>query len=268
MEQQQETLENALARTEGDIEVVLKAAGAVITSLRKARGAAKNGDLRVLKSALDASDRAIAIIKSQYANAKDGYSFQEEEYLRSGSYAKELVATGERAGISVFERDDRLYCYPVLMRVVPGERSVFIDKKRETRLRPSVLAGILKEKQKNPTRFRPEAFLESLYKAYATIQATLPEDKRGSPVTLLDIYEVLTLLPGLSQDYTKQEFARDVYLLHKSPVDKTKSGARVSFPASSGTRSRNRTITVIAEGGEEKPYFAISFIDVAGGQTQ
>ncbi|MBI2854822.1 MAG: hypothetical protein HYX87_07895 [Chloroflexi bacterium] len=266
--EQQGTLEVTLVKTQADIEGVLKAAGGLTASLRKARSAARTGDLRMLKSALDASERALTSLKLQYGNTKDGYTFPEEEYLRSGAYARELIAAGEQAGVSIFERDDRLYCYPVLMKVASGERSVFIDKKRETRLRPSVLAGILKEKQKKPPRFRPEAFLESLYKAQSMIQAALPEGKRGSPVTLLEVYEKLTMLPGLSQDYTKQEFARDIYLLHRSGVDRTKSGARVSFPASSGTRSRGRTITVIAEGGEEKTYFAISFIELAGEQIQ
>lgn len=80
-------------------------------------------------------------------------------------------------------------------------------------------------------------------------------------VPLLEVYNLLTLLPGQSKEYSRQEFARDIYLLDQSRVAKTKKGLVVSFPASTGTRSVTSTITVITQNGHEKKYYGISFVN-------
>jgi len=84
----------------------------------------------------------------------------------------------------------------------------------------------------------------------------LPETGRAIP--LLDIYELFTMLPGQSRDYSKQEFARDIYLLDSSNVTATKSGAEIRFAASTGTKA-GRVISIIDERGEERKYYAVSF---------
>jgi hypothetical protein len=76
-------------------------------------------------------------------------------------------------------------------------------------------------------------------------------------VPLVDIYGLLTLLPGQAREYSKQEFARDIYLLHRGDVTTTRSGARVSFPISRGVRGK--TLTVIDESGEQRRYYGIRF---------
>ena len=40
----------------------------------------------------------------------------------------------------------------------------------------------------------------------------------GTVIPLIDIWELLTLLPGQAKDYPKQEFTRDVYLLQKAEL--------------------------------------------------
>jgi hypothetical protein len=81
----------------------------------------------------------------------------------------------------------------------------------------------------------------------------------GTVIPLLEIYELFTLLPNQAKDYSKQGFARDIYLLDRSGVTTTRKGGRVSFPASTGTKTSSRTLSVINERGEEKLYFGISF---------
>lgn len=164
--------------------------------------------------------------------------------------------------MNIFEEGDRLYCYPHLIRVLPADRAVIIDKTRERRLRPSFLVSHLKDLQNKPVRFRPEAFLESLWHAYeVTVQRRPSKDMfAGAVIPLLEIYELLTLLPGQSKEYSLQEFARDVYLLDKSDVNRTRSGGTVSWPASSGTRSTGKAITVITQEGREQKYFGIAFV--------
>ena len=253
----QESIEQALTQTETDTIATLKAADVMTKNLRKLRGAAKSGNLRELRSSIDAAEKALAALRQQFSNAKEGWAFDEEGYLADGRYFKEVLATAERMGVRMFERDDRIYSYPSLVRVSASEKSVLIDKKRESRIRPSVLVSILRDVQRKPPRFKYQQFLDALYTTYLKVLAIRGMDYSHAPVIpLVDIHELLTLLPGQAREYTKQEFARDIYLLHRSGVESSKN-AKISFPISRG--APGRILTIIDEAGEEKRYYGICF---------
>lgn len=257
------TLEQALGKTEADALATLKAAESAVRSIRKIRVAAKVGNLRELRASIEVADKAIGTLKQQFSNAKEGWRFQEDAYFAEGHYQKEVVRTGKEMGVKIYERDERLYCYPSLIRVSPSERAVFIDKKRESRIRPSILVTRLRDLQRAPPRFRPETFLESLLKAYSKAVATRAKNlPQISPVIpFLDLYELLTMLPGQAREYTKHEFARDIYLLHRSGIDTSRSGARMHLTASTGTKTPSRLITVITQEGDERSYYGVSFTE-------
>lgn len=254
----QNGLEKSLAKTESDAEITLKAATVVVNSLKRVRVAAQVGNLRELRKAIEVSEQAIVILRQQFANTKEGWDFNEDSYLSSSAYSAEILQLAKQMSVKIFEQDDRLYCYPFLIRILPNECSILIDKTREKRLRPSVLVNHLKSLQNKPVRFKPETFLESLFSAY-TLVSTDRENhlfRVGAVVKLIEIYRVLTLLPG---QYSLQEFARDIYLLDQSGIVRTKKGFVVSFPASTGTKSASNTITVITKDGQEKKYYGIAF---------
>lgn len=260
------SLEGALGRTEADAIATIKAADAVVRSLRKLKNAAAVGDLGGIRSSIEAADKAMAVVRQQFANAKEGWTFDDESYLAGGAYSRELLEAGKKLGVKIFEQDDRVYCYPSLVRVSAKDKVVFIDGRRESHLHPTKLANRLKDLQHRPPRFRPAAFLESLFEAYQRVAAVLAAKRPQSllstrpDVSLSEVYDTLTLLPGQSRDYSKQEFVRDVYLLDRSGVDTVKSGEKVRFHASTGTKTPSRTLTVIAENGEPKHYFSIRFL--------
>ncbi len=255
------SLEKALAKTEADAEVTLKAATAAVSSLKKFRVAAQTGNLRELRKTIEAAEQAIAALRQQFTNAREDWIFDEEEYLSNKAFTSEILEAAEQIGLKIFEQDDRLYCYPFLIRILSGERSILIDKVREKHLRPTVLVKHLKDLQSRPSRFKPEAFLESLFSAYKTAVKTRGQEllNTGMVIKLLDIYDLLTLLPGQSKEYSRQEFARDIYLLDQSRVTGTKDGHNITLPASTGTKSKSGTITVITQHGHEKKYYGISF---------
>ncbi len=252
------SLEEALARTEGDAEASLKAASGVAASLKRLRAAARSGDLREIRRGLDAAGQAIAVLDQQFANTAEGWDFDEEGFLSSGAYLEELIQTAQRQGLRLYRQDEQVYSYPSLLRVLPSERAVSIDRVKEKRLRPSVLAAHLKDIQGRRPRFKSEAFLESLFRVYERIVVHRGK-KHGAVVRLKELYDWLTPRPGDTRDYTPQEFARDVYLLDQSGITETRNGERVSFPAATGTKNAAGAITVVTQGGQEKRYFGISF---------
>lgn len=254
-------LEKALAKTQTDVDATLKAANSVVSSLKKFRGVIKTGSLRELSKTIESAEQAIAALKQQFSNTKDGWNFDTENYIASKAFPDEILEMSKSFGVKIFEQDERLYCYPFLIRILPNELAVQIDKTKEKRLRPSTLVSHLKALQNKPVRFRPEMFLESLFSAYETLIRSRGKDQvsKGIVIPLLEIYRLLTLLPGQAKEYSRQEFARDVYLLDKSGVTKTKKDFVIRLPASTGTRSTIGTIRVITQEGKDKPYYGISF---------
>ena len=257
---QPDSLEAALAQTEAAAGRALDAGANLTKALRRLRTSAQVGNLRDLRAMLAAVAEAAERARDDAVLAASSWQLDEDAYFSSGRFSEELLAAAQAGGLQLFERDERFYCYPVLVRVVPAERSVFVDRARERRIRPSVLVEHLREVQRRPPRFRPEAFLDALFRVYGHLVAKRGPDQldAGLPVPLVDVYELMTLMPGSSRDYSRQEFARDVYLLDRGGVTTTRRGYVVSFPASTGARA-STAMRVVTESGQEKVYYGLAF---------
>lgn len=253
-----DTLEGTLAATERAVDSALKAATAVTRELRKARAGARSGQVRDLRKALQAVESAAAGLVEEARTLRDGFDLDEQDYLASGAYTKELLAAATAGGVAMHEEDERLLCYPSLVRVLPGDAAVEIDRVRERRLRPSLLIGLLSAAQERAPRFKAEAFLDSLRGAYDLIVAR-DRKKVDGVVRLVDVWSVLTMLPGQGREYTKQEFARDLYLLDQSAVTRTpRSPRELRWSASTGTKGTG-VLTTVARSGQQQRYWGISF---------
>jgi hypothetical protein len=252
-------LESALAATEERVDAALKATAALTRELKKAKTGAARGQLRDLRRALSAA----VVLSGDAARATDGagasFGFDEREHLESGSYAQELLDAAAAQDVAMFEADERLLCYPSLIKVLPADAAVEIDRRREKRLRPSILVGLLAATQARPPRFQPKPFLESLACGYDLVRSQ-QQQRDGAVVRLVDVWGVLTLLPGQQRDYTRPEFARDLYLLDSSGVATEMSGRVLRWHASSGTRASG-TLATVAQTGQQQLYWGISFTD-------
>jgi len=249
--------ESALSTTQGGTEAALKSAGALTRELRKAKTSAAGGQVRELRRALDAAAAMATELSAAVGEVRASLDFDETAYLASGDYAKELLAAAAERGVRMFEEDERLLCYPSLVRVVPNDSVIEIDRRRERRLRPSVVVGLLAAAQQRPPRFRAEQFLESLAGGYELVIARAGKNP-DAVARLTDIWSALTLLPGQAKDYTRPEFARDLYLLDQSGVQQTKEGRVLRWHASSGTRTAG-VLTTVARTGQQQRYWGVSF---------
>jgi hypothetical protein len=249
--------ESALSTTQGGTEAALKSAGALTRELRKARAAAASGQVREMRRALDAAGGMAAELSAAVGDARASFDIDETVYLASGDYAKELLAAAAERGVRMFEEDERLLCYPSLVRVVPNDSMIEVDRRRERRLRPSVVISLLAAAQQRPPRFRAEQFLESLAGGYELVTARAGKNL-DAVARVTDIWSALTLLPGQAKDYTRPEFARDLYLLDQSGARQTKEGRTLRWHASSGTRTAG-VLTTVARTGQQQRYWGVSF---------
>ena len=249
------TLEAALEAIERDADAALRVLAAATKEAKRLKAAASMGQLRDVQSCVDSLQRLASSAADAALDAKAGWRFDVTSHFESDGFTKELLAAIAELGVRAVESDQRVLCYPSIVQISAGDASVLIDKTRERRVRPSVLAKQLADRQQRPPKFKPDAFLQTLAGAYDLVAT-----RSGAVVKLADVYAVLTLLPGAARDYTKAEFARDLYLLDQSGETTTKNGRSMSLPASALTRSA-ATLTTVTRSGQTKVYAGLAFTD-------
>ena len=211
--------------------------GKIATRLEKA---AKRGEINAMRRELAALDSSLAALRQQAANAQEAWPFQSEEesnYLLDGYMSELHQVASEKELLKTHLQDGRLIAHPSIVRPLPSNRAVSVDKRQVSTIRPSYLAQLLVKNQKKPARFKTDEFLEALYETYklvARVQSGSARPSlasgRGPTVQLNRIYQSLTSLPGVRRDYDRTEFARDLYNLELSG-SRTRSGAQVFFPS-------------------------------------
>ena len=266
-------LEQAFADVEGAAGAALKSAKDLEGLARRLQNAAKQGNIAAIKRAQGRLDGALSALSADVSAAAGSWTLNEadeEARIRDG-YADELREAAAERGLTLHERDGRLFASPSIVRILPSERAVRIDRKQDSAIRPSRVAQLLAENQKRPGKYPVARFLEALYEVYVDIvrgdetASRLMPGKQGRVVPLARIYRLFTSLPGHRREYTNLDFARDLYLLETSGATTTKSGAVASFPASTGMRNPKAgdVFTFVDSDGRDAQYYAIRFTEAA-----
>ena len=252
------TFEQGFADTERSAESSVKAASTVAAIAKQLHKAARQGDIAAIRRLTERLATAAEAARQEVGNARTAWPFspdEEEAYLRDG-YEDELLDTAAAAGLRIDRRDGALVSFPSIVRILPQARALKVDRRKSPALRPSTVVEALKVNQTKKPAFATERFLETLYRSYRLIVGA---SAQGSVAPLATIYESLTLLPGSAVEYGTSDFARDLYLLDRSGVSRTKSGARVSLPASTGTKTARGVLTFVAPDGQVMTYYGIRF---------
>jgi hypothetical protein len=254
------SFEQGFADVEKAATAAERAAKSLAAAAKAIVRAAQVGDIGAIdRNAQKLNDAAQAAVQ-EAANAGSAWPFsaQDEERFLQDGYAIELLAAAENAGLKMQPRDGLLVSYPFIVRIMPADRAVRINKTRFTELRPSRLVAKLKADQNRKARAAVQPFLEALHSAYELVTAKHGE---GASVPLTRMYRAFTMLPGSAADYSRDDFARDLFSLDRSGVTQTRSGARLSLPASTGTRSPGSVFICVAPDGEVVTYYAIRFTE-------
>lgn len=252
-------LEEAFEKIQSRVDAVLSAASHFVRSAKGIRSAADLGNVANLQKAADESEQHLASLSREFLALKDSSQLDIQSYLASPRFAKEVSQMAADHSLPLFEMDGKLYCYPVVIQIIPGASCVRVGSVREKNLRPSRLVEQLKHLHSRPPRFTPEVFLEYLFKAYDLASSKQHNREVSSPVVpLRELYGLLTPLPGQSSEYSLDEFTVDVYLLDRSGVVQTEAGAKLCFHSSTGGRSLT-VLSVVTVEGTEKQYSSISF---------
>ena len=141
----------------------------------------------------------------------------------------------------MFEDDGQLLCYPSIVRLLPADLALKIDRRRTRGIRPSVVVEELRRAQQAGPRFKAAPFVSSLLAGYDLVRAQ-QRKAPGAVVRLVDVYAVITLLPGQSREYSKRRIrprplpARPKRC-HGSGLDRAASalGGELGHPPGGGT---------------------------------
>lgn len=260
-----QSLERALDAIERDADAAVRATAALHTEAKRLKAAAASGQLRALRQTLDAMERLADQAAATARDVRERWDFDEQAHFATGAFTKEVLAAAREQGLDAFESEDRILSYPAIVALSASDNSVVIDKRKDRRVRPSVLVRTLKALQDRPPKFRADAFLEALSTAYDLVAASRGLHP-GSTVKLSDIYNALTVLPGSAREYSRQELARDLYLLDQSGITTTKDGRDLQLPASALTRGGG-VLRTVTRSGQEKVYAGISFAETSVTRT-
>jgi hypothetical protein len=250
--------EDVLVALDARLEKAQKAAEGLLNGLKRVRRAARDGNVTDIVKGLDGLDARLADTQSAACDLSGAWRFDTSAYMTSGRYLADLQAAAAEQKLDMFERDGRIYCFPLILRIEANQSAVRVGRKIERRIRPSELVRLLVKAQKRPQRFREEAFLDLIWRTYRRLvgrewNGTDP----GRVVALTDIHDTLTLLPGA--DYPREEFARDLLLLDRRPDLRTRSGERFEFPHGTTTKGI-RPLIVYDEQGAQRAYYGIRFV--------
>ena len=167
----EQSLEQALATVEHDADAAVRAAAAALAEAKRVKAAAASGQLRGLRQTLDGVVRLTEQANDAARDVRDRWTFDEQAHFVSGAFTKEVLAAAAEQGLDAFEADDRILSYPAIVSVSTSDATVVIDKRKDRRVRPSVLVRTLQALQNKPPTFRVDAFLEALASAYDLVVA-------------------------------------------------------------------------------------------------
>ncbi len=263
------SFEQAFNDMEKSAASTVKSAAELTRLARALEKAAKDGNIAAAKRAQQGMNGALNALRQEVGNSLESWPFgdEEEQQYLSESFGQELRAVAAGKGLDIYERDGRMIAHPSVVRVLPGQRAVRIDRKQVSSIRPSRLTEILLDNQRKPARFRASQFLESLYQVYVEVtreegSSRMITGRQGRVVELERIYRLFTSLPGSAREYDRTDFTRDLYLLDRDGPRTTSRGLHVSFPASSGTRSTRGIFSFVAPDGQAVTYYGIQFSEV------
>ena len=271
MHESETTFEQTLSTATEVAEAAIKSAADVRKTATKARKAALSGDTATLSRCPADLAKTLANLRQSVAALEQAIecaagwpgTVEDRQPSFAERYSAELRDAAAADGLAIHEKDGALISYPTVLRV-GNDRSLMIDQKKIRTLRPSHVIGLLRDGQANLVRYKPDRFMEALYFVYEDIlkdqKKTVFGHRSIPPMPLSRVYKHLTSLPGVSREYTKTDFARDLYILDAKGPERAKrgKGPKISFPSSTGTREKGYFSFVGPDGFESK-YYSVHF---------
>ena len=245
--------------------IQLKKAMTIASRLRKAAALGCIRDIDKYKLEYDSIIKAL----SHDAHDLSVFQFDTSSYLNSKSgFHEDLLraANEEKLYISVSD-EGKYFCYPITLTITPKESCLLIGKKKVYTLRPSHVIAFIKTMQSKKGPFNQRKLIDILYKCHSLAGKQICSTGNFgaySPnmnIPITDIYDILTIMPGSTKEYSAFDFAKDIHELTNNQSILTSDGHRLKCrEASAGSRGKTKSITLVTKDGHEMRYTYLSFV--------
>ncbi len=261
------SLEQACSETEVIAEQSQVSVRKLLRQIGSLKKAAKLGNIAGIKRCQGNLRNLLEEVESDVSQAVLSWPYTDEDEIQffEEQFAPLLISTAREMGFNIYEKDGNLVCPPLIVKILPAQRAVNVNRRKVSQVRPTYLVDVLQKARNKNARHSPNQFLVSLYRIYNILRKSENPSfisSGGGPVYQLNtIYNLMTALPGISRSYDRSDFARDLYILDSKGPQVTRNGARVSFPSSTGTRHRAKSqlFTFINKDGSSVEYYGIRF---------
>ena len=123
--------EAELETLDARLEKAQKAAEGLVSGLKRVRRAARFGQVSEIVKGLDGLDARISDAQSAARDLSGAWNFDASSYLADGRFLADLKAAAAEQNLAMFERDGRIYCFPLLLRVDANQSAVRVGGKIE-----------------------------------------------------------------------------------------------------------------------------------------
>src|SRR5262249_17892810 len=156
------------ADTERAASAAIKSVASLVSALKQLLKAAEEGQIGNMRKA---AQRVALVLQTVCRDAEDArtawpFSIESEELYMRESYIDELLEASRVDNVRIQPLDDGYLVYPSILRIIPSERSVMIDRKKQQAIRPTRLLKAVKAIQTAKPKITSEHFLEVLHRAY------------------------------------------------------------------------------------------------------
>ena len=131
------TFEQAFSEVEAAAIATTNAATQLASIAKQFRRAARDGNISGMKKAEARLTESLDRLRQEVDNASSSWPFKDEEeptYLAE-HFSEELRSTAKEMQLEIFERDGILISYPSIIRILPNERAVRVDRKKVSSIR-------------------------------------------------------------------------------------------------------------------------------------
>jgi hypothetical protein len=221
-----------------------------------------SGDVRSsakdLPSVRAAAEECIRLASGILEKIED---FDIADYLGSGDFAKQLVASCEDAGINIQGEGAAYEVFPYRLKIDLQNGELLINGRKAAGLRPKAVAQELARRRERllAAAFNPAQYAAELAAAYDLV---LIATAKGKPVTpdadiyLTTLYKFLTPMRRFRREYDPQAFAFDLARLYSAESNESADGRMFQFGPS---RNNSKAIRVVDVSGNEQFLATIRF---------
>ncbi|MDR1965089.1 MAG: hypothetical protein LBQ36_00140 [Synergistaceae bacterium] len=220
------------------------------------------GDLkstaRDLASAASAASESVRLASDV---AEKIGSFDTADYLRSGDFAKQLVALCTENEINIRGEGASYEVFPYRLKIDPQNEELLINGRKAVGLRPRAVAAYLAKGRARllSAAFNPAQYATELAGAY---DLALLASRPGKPVApdadiyLTALYKFLTPMRRFRREYDVQAYAFDLARLYEAESNESADGRRFQFGPS---RNNSKAIRIVDSAGNEQFLATIRF---------